>query len=372
MRFEDERYVRVFTRDTVGWLAMRWESRCVLMAMFRKVDRAGLLDIGEDGIEGLAVALALPLDVVEPGLAGLLKRKTVQQTGTTLVIPKFVEAQECTSSGAQRTREWRARERDVARARALGLDLTPVTHRLPAETERHETAGIGDGERRAVTSGDSVQCCAVPYRSDLRDEENTQRSVLDLEKPEAPASPTTPPSTPTVPLADLEQQASLLKHPEPTASTTAPERDVFEHWLIGWRRVVGGNRPPVLDGKRRARIRARLREGFSVQDLCRACDGMWATPWNIGENPSGKTYTDIELVCRDASHVERFIGGAPSREADPETTATSAEPFKGVPAPEGFAEVVARSMEAARQNMLPAAFREAVAAVKPTAQTGTT
>ena len=40
MRFEDERFVRVYTRDTIAWLAMRWESRTVLSMLFRKVDRA--------------------------------------------------------------------------------------------------------------------------------------------------------------------------------------------------------------------------------------------------------------------------------------------------------------------------------------------
>ena len=79
-------------------------------------------------------------------------------------------------------------------------------------------------------------------------------------------------------------------------------REVFEHWVSGWRRVVGGKRPPVLDEKRRGKIRARLREGRTVAECKQAIDGMWATPHNV-ENK----HWDIELVCRDASKFERFL-----------------------------------------------------------------
>ncbi|WP_394838703.1 hypothetical protein LVJ94_17575 [Pendulispora rubella] len=81
------------------------------------------------------------------------------------------------------------------------------------------------------------------------------------------------------------------------------EREVFDHWLSGWRRTIGGTRAPALDAKRRRKIRARLADQFTPADLKRAIDGLWASSWHI-EN--GRT--DIELVCRDASHVERFMG----------------------------------------------------------------
>jgi hypothetical protein len=123
----------------------------------------------------------------------------------------------------------------------------------------------------------------------------------------------------------------LLQPGPPTAST--PERDVFEHWVAGWRRIVKGTRPPVLDEKRRGKIRARLADGYAVEDLKRAIDGMWATPWNV----EGKHW-DIELVCRDSGKVDRFMGLAPAL-APPPAAAEPEEPHEPYvpPTPEAIA-----------------------------------
>jgi hypothetical protein len=93
---------------------------------------------------------------------------------------------------------------------------------------------------------------------------------------------------------------------EPGQSTAkSPEAEVFEYWLVGWKRIVKGTRPPILDQKRRGKIRARLAEKYTVADLKRAVDGLWSASWYI-EN---KRY-DLELVCRDAAHVDRFLAEA--------------------------------------------------------------
>src|SRR5207302_1087895 len=129
----------------------------------------------------------------------------------------------------------------------------------------------------------------------------------------------------------------------------SPEREVFEYWLARWRGIVHGSRAPALDGKRRRKIRARLAEGFSVEDLKQGIDGLWANAWHV-EN--GRT--DIELVCRDASHVERFMGVLePQAPCSDAITAPEAErPDSGafVPPPAALLEV----MESARRAMTPA------------------
>ncbi|AKV02324.1 hypothetical protein AKJ09_08987 [Labilithrix luteola] len=88
--------------------------------------------------------------------------------------------------------------------------------------------------------------------------------------------------------------------------TPRPEREVFEYWLAGWRRVVNGTRPPVFSDGRRKKIQSRIREGYSVADLKLACDGLWADSWYVE-----KQQHDIDLVCRDAVHVDRFMAKAP-------------------------------------------------------------
>src|SRR5208282_2620602 len=59
--------------------------------------------------------------------------------------------------------------------------------------------------------------------------------------------------------------------------------------------------------KRRRAIVARLGEGYTVEQLKRAVDGVLKSPYHMGQNDSGTKYDDIELICRSASHVDKFI-----------------------------------------------------------------
>ena len=54
-------------------------------------------------------------------------------------------------------------------------------------------------------------------------------------------------------------------------------------------------------------IQARLRDGFSVSDLVAAVRGYHRSPFHNGLNDSGKKYLGLELMMRDAPHVEAGI-----------------------------------------------------------------
>lgn len=169
MNWSDERYVRLYTRDTVGWVALPWEARCVLVLLLRKVDRAGVLDIGDHGNEGLAGLLQMPIEVVERGMAKLIARGTVvlNEADGTLVMPNFMDAQEAKQSDRVRQKESRERRR-------VGSTVTLRDTPSRNVTERHE-------ESHAVTDGHSVLSRAVPCRA---------------EKEECPPSGVTPPVRP--------------------------------------------------------------------------------------------------------------------------------------------------------------------------------
>lgn len=119
MRFGDERYVRLYRRDTPGWLMMAWQGRALWPLMLRVLDRAGIFEMGKHGVAGLAAAVRLPLEVVEPGLAALLANEYVVQAGSTLTAPNYVEAQEAPTSDRQRKREQRDRDRRDQLSRAV-------------------------------------------------------------------------------------------------------------------------------------------------------------------------------------------------------------------------------------------------------------
>jgi hypothetical protein len=124
--WSNERYVRVYTRDTTSWLMIGWEGQALLLLILRKVDRAGIFEIGkhglsEKGLHGIAAFLGMPDDVVSRALPLLLEDGCVElsEDGRALVIPNFIEAQEASMSGTARQQESRLRRRDMVRC---GLD----------------------------------------------------------------------------------------------------------------------------------------------------------------------------------------------------------------------------------------------------------
>jgi hypothetical protein len=81
-------------------------------------------------------------------------------------------------------------------------------------------------------------------------------------------------------------------------------RDVFAHY----RRQHPRSFPrPMPGSKEWLKVVQRLREGYSVQDLCDAIDGYHRSPFHCGENQGGTKYLGLELIMRDGSHVAQGI-----------------------------------------------------------------
>jgi hypothetical protein len=142
MDWANERYVRLYTRDTGDWLQWPWQSRALFPLLIRKADRAGVIEMGKHGHKGLAAIVNLPAEVVEAGLAGLLEDGSVKINGTVLVMPNFIEAQETRQSDKLRAKESRSRRRSTALAGPS-----------PDVTARHQVSPVGDADERNVTSG---------------------------------------------------------------------------------------------------------------------------------------------------------------------------------------------------------------------------
>lgn len=245
MRFEDERYIRVYTRDSMTMLMLTWEARAVLWETFRKVDRAGIIDLGEDGIDGLAAMIRIPSPVVRSALEELTKRKVLElRADGLLVAPRFVEAQEAKASDKARQKAARERARDAARAVDAGLpapaaDSTdkvtsrdePVTSRDGADTSRDETSRKTDprhADSIPVTLSRTTPSRAVP-------EEHSQS-----EHSEPPAKPSAKRTKGTRLLEDWEpspEQIAKLRH-EFKVDPTPSVRRFKNYWLNATRNAV--------------------------------------------------------------------------------------------------------------------------------------
>jgi hypothetical protein len=155
MDFANERYVRVYTRDTADLLAIGWEGRLVLYELLRKVDRAGVIELDGDVLPEM---LRVPRNIFEVGWPRLLERGVIEAVTNRdgkshAVVPNFIEAQEATQSDKHRQRESRARRRELARLGELGV------------TNRHATVTPRDERSQTVTDGHSVPSRAVPSRA---------------------------------------------------------------------------------------------------------------------------------------------------------------------------------------------------------------
>lgn len=114
MNWEDERYARLYVRDTVTWKMWDWRARFVLMSMLRKADRSGVIDVGGEGCDGLAAVLEMPVDIVRDGVPQLEARGTLRCTATAFVLVNFMHAQECRQSDVVRQQLSRERRRTDA------------------------------------------------------------------------------------------------------------------------------------------------------------------------------------------------------------------------------------------------------------------
>lgn len=170
MDWSNERYVRIYTRDTGDWLALSWDAQSLFMHLCRKVDRAGVLELGKQGKKTVAVVLSQVAlwDRLAPALEELLEDGCVELRGDVLVIPNFVPAQEAPQSDRLRQAESRARRREMAQSGAI-VTRRASSERNPngADTNRDRSVTRGHSASRGVTPSDpSVP--SVPSQSDPR------------------------------------------------------------------------------------------------------------------------------------------------------------------------------------------------------------
>lgn len=91
-------------------------------------------------------------------------------------------------------------------------------------------------------------------------------------------------------------------------SIAAQARSVFAFWQEHL------NHPrSIFDSKRERAVTARLKDGFTVEQLKTAVRGCKLTPFNMGQNDRHTVYDDIQIICESAKNVERFIAATENR-----------------------------------------------------------
>jgi hypothetical protein len=80
------------------------------------------------------------------------------------------------------------------------------------------------------------------------------------------------------------------------------EEIIFNAW-----KLIRKHPRAVLDDKRKSKIEARIKEKRLFCDFISAIYGIGLSDYHMGKSENNTTvYDDIELICRDAQHLERF------------------------------------------------------------------
>ena len=142
MDWQNERWIKFYTRDTYTWRRWPWQARCVFALLLRVVDRSGLLDVGDDDpAVALPVLLDLPGEIVGAGWPAISASGTAIHDGKRIVIPNFAAAQAAVTSPAERKR--RQRERETAQPRPdRSRAVTPEHAESRADTRAHAASLI--------------------------------------------------------------------------------------------------------------------------------------------------------------------------------------------------------------------------------------
>jgi len=275
MNWSDERYVRLFTRDTVTWLRWSFETRAVFCLLLRKVDRSGVLETGRgDKAEALALTLMAPTDTCRKALSELTACGTVALGDASLVIPRFIEAQECRMSDAARQKESREK-RAVAKLQ---------NHDDACHTPSHDvTAGhtVSHAVTPAVPSRAVPPVPSVPSQDEKKGETPSVPLPLELlpDTPKAKREPKKP-----------DPAAEFLKF---RAACTDDERRVLRAYCDAFAVDLGP------DWGLQKLVRQRLK-AHDADELCAAIRGAGKDQWHRQKGSS------LRALLADASTIAQL------------------------------------------------------------------
>ena len=103
---------------------------------------------------------------------------------------------------------------------------------------------------------------------------------------------------------ETETETEKIKSLATEVKPPSPSERIFEHW-----KTATGKPKAKADPKRLRLIQARLDEGYTEDDL-RASIGWYAkSPFHCGENDRHKKYLGLDLMLRDAAHVDAGLDG---------------------------------------------------------------
>jgi len=116
-------------------------------------------------------------------------------------------------------------------------------------------------------------------------------------------SPIEAPSKPLVSQEQEQEQEQEQKQENPLVEQKA--LDPVETIFAFWQKVMVSPKS-VLDKKRRSLIKDALKS-YPPAEICKAIRGCSKSPHNMGQNDRNTKYNGLNLILRDAEHIDYFI-----------------------------------------------------------------
>lgn len=174
MRWEDEPWIKLYTRETPTTASWEWQARAIWPQIMTRLDGAGLMHVGAKGVKALAALIRFPVDVVRAGLDELQADGTVTLSPEgVLCAPNFVDAQRARTSDKLRKATQRERDRDAAVANHANL-ADVVSHGVTAS----HTASHGVTNRREEKREEEKR---------LEEKDSDSTAAGGLEQPDPPS-----------------------------------------------------------------------------------------------------------------------------------------------------------------------------------------
>lgn len=108
------------------------------------------------------------------------------------------------------------------------------------------------------------------------------------------------------------QRIHLLNIQLEQARAEEPDAEDTRQVLDYWKQKLAPRAKTPLAGKRATKVRARLREGHTVEALKLAIDGAAAFPYDVGygnraaEGKKQQRRVDLDYICRDEAIVDKL------------------------------------------------------------------
>lgn len=306
MNYEDESYVRAYTRKTITNRRLKWFGRAVLQAMLvgEEFDRAGVFAYTGDPAECISIVTELPIEIVRDGLAKLVETQTWIITPEAVVWPTYHHAQTCARS--DRERQALSRERRAAEAAKGKAPTTPKRRASRPVTGRHAPS-------RAVTPSDAPSHGVTPslavHNPTLLDPDRARDGEPEQSAPATPAI-VAKRTWVSYPEGWREWSAETLAEAAREGLTATDLAEHVEYWTTHeWRNPCNN-----LDRELRRQIPSiKLRLSLTRSNAAAASPAATSDPYAWRPNQAAREYCDAhELDLGLAARAYRE-GGLPAK-----------------------------------------------------------